>query len=405
MPPKKSALEKMLKQQNSRFKHTIKRRPSNLKKNSRWKKSSKKKTAPKSKKLDPARDWEWQAMLAPFKHKRSSPFKSSSSNKKSLSFDFSDEFYEELEPMIEVAAKKAFGDESSKTSKSKTSASKTSASKTSTSKKSKSKTSASKTSALKASASKSALQRMLEASESRNNVQGLKINYNRNDKIKGIRKINPNLNTLTWSRINGYLNIPNFRSKVWTRIPNDAFVICVQYRDKRNKPADIQIGITGTCKKGITSRHNFESWDNCMKREVKEEIGMNLQNPRTSFRHTKIVGNSKGNPQIWHWDSVNFDNVNKLTAVNTPVNKDLREDNKKLKIGVIVWTKNPDKFMRELEISYGSGGLNRVLDDDIISILCVPKRYIINNLRRVVGRGKKSKKQKKKGGKRRTRRR
>ena len=143
-----------------------------------------------------------------------------------------------------------------------------------------------------------------------------------------------------------------------------------------------------------------------MKREVKEEIGMNLQNPRTSFRHTKIVGNRRGTPQIWHWDSVNFDNVNKLTAVKTPVNKDLREDNKKLKIGVIIWTNNPDKFMRELEKSYQNGGLNNVLDDDIISILCVPKMYIMNNLRRVVGRGKKSKKKhKKKGGKRSTRRR
>ena len=75
---------------------------------------------------------------------------------------------------------------------------------------------------------------MLEASNSsrRNNVLGLRVNYNRNDRITGIRKMNPNLNTLRWSRINGYLNIPNIRSKVWTRIPNDAFVICVQYRDK-----------------------------------------------------------------------------------------------------------------------------------------------------------------------------
>ena len=115
MPPKKTTLAKMLETQNLRFKNTIKRRPSNLKKNSRWKKSSKKKSSKKSsKKLDPARDWEWQAMLAPFKHERSSPFKSSASNKKSLSLDFSDEFYEELEPMIEIAAKKAFGDESPK---------------------------------------------------------------------------------------------------------------------------------------------------------------------------------------------------------------------------------------------------------------------------------------------------
>ena len=255
---------------------------------------------------------------------------------------------------------------------------------------------------------KSALQRMLESSEhNMEDAKRLRLLFNRNKDITGIREDKVRLNTIKWSRINGYLNIPNFRTEIWKKIPSNAYVICVQYyKDRLDNPADVQIGITGTCKKGKTYRYSNEAWDDCMGREVKEEIGMNLTNPTKRVQYKKMVGSKRGVLQVWNWDSVNFDMLNKLKAVREPVNKDLREDNKNLKVGIIIWTKNPDRFMSELKIAYKNGGLNRVLDDDIISILCVPKRYIINNIKRVVGFGKRKKsKKKKKGGKRKTRRR
>ena len=271
-------------------------------------------------------------------------------------------------------------------------------SKTKTKKKSKTPTkTSSKTRTIKKTTKRrTKLQMLLESQKSKTmdiekHAFGMEITYNSNDELTGIRRKKQLLSDIIWSRYNSYLNIPNFRSSIWQKVPDNAYVICVQYRDNGNNPADVQIGITGTCKK------YSENWKDCMVREIKEETGLELKRiNNSSLRLIKELRRSQ-NPQIWHWQSINSKDLHLGSAPN----KDEREDDRALKVGAIIWTENVRNFLYQIKRSFLKGGLNRLLDDNIIQILCVPKLYITNNLSRAMGRGRKKRKTKRKKRKRR----
>ena len=267
-------------------------------------------------------------------------------------------------------------------------------SKTKTKKKSKTPTNSSSKAKTRKKTTKrrSALQKLLDSQKTKSryietDAFGIEITYNSNDELTGIRQKKQQLSNIIWSRYNSYLNIPNFRSRVWRKVPDTAYVICVQYRDGRNNPADVQIGITGTCKK------DSENWKGCMVREIKEETGLELKRVNnSSLRLIKELGRSRAK-QTWHWQSINSRDLHLGRAPN----KDEREDDRALKVGAIIWTENVKVFLNKIKMSFLKGGLNRLLDDNIIQILCVPKLYITNNLSRAMGRGRKKRKTKKKG--------
>ena len=146
----------------------------------------------------------------------------------------------------------------------------------------------------------------------------------------------------------------------WDTIPDEAYILCVQYS---KSPFDIQIGITGNFKPGEESA-------DAVVREIEEELGLSPDGER-QLEYEEFPTRKKR----WIWclgDSSLF-----VAAENVPL-VDSADDNTNRKLGVLLWTTNPDDLLNVLNTSATQGGLDQLARDDIQAIVLVPKNIARN---------------------------
>ena len=165
-----------------------------------------------------------------------------------------------------------------------------------------------------------------------------------------VKRSEMSLEHIDWSWVNH--NVPNKRHSLWGNIPEDANIVCIQYKNSDGADDNVQIGITGSCKKKVNRREPDELWEDGLIREIKEEIGMELHSIPTFYKTIREVGEHRVQYSM-HWLGINGD---ELSPLEKEMERDERNDNKKIKIGAIVWTQaDPENFINMLEISAENG--------------------------------------------------
>ena len=168
-------------------------------------------------------------------------------------------------------------------------------------------------------------------------------------------------------------NIPYVDTDIIQSIPDNAYLLCVRYGIK---PFDIQIGITGTA---LVS----EDYKSTIIRELKEETGLSI----TKKKLNSII---KNNPSVykkinvgkkkWKWISLCSDD---LKASKSSLKRSYKKDNKNKKVGVLIWSKTKKDLEEKIKKSFKNGGLNLLLDDNIGSLLIVPKTTVLEWLKKL----------------------
>ena len=169
-------------------------------------------------------------------------------------------------------------------------------------------------------------------------VEAVSFDYDYSDRT--ITKENVLLTPLSLSTYNK--NLPNIRHGIWTSIPDDAHILCVQYGVGRK---DIQIGITGTALK------KEKTFTETMIREIKEETGLEMKNPLQLVMSDNTVGFNK----TWKWTVLDISDMKALETA--PESESKSQDNWKRKIGAIIYTTDINHFEDMIRQSARNGGL------------------------------------------------
>ncbi len=138
----------------------------------------------------------------------------------------------------------------------------------------------------------------------------------------------------------------------WDDVPADAHILCVKYSET---PFDIQVGITGTFK-------SQEEDGAGARREIEEELGLSPTD------YGVDVGFNRSHKWFWCMgDAALFE-----AAIAVP-SVDHIQDDRGNKLGVLLYTVEPNLLLEVLAESHGQGGFNQLDADDIDAIVLVPK--------------------------------
>lgn len=195
--------------------------------------------------------------------------------------------------------------------------------------------------------------------------------------VKTIKRDVPKKNYQTTGRRGRRLSSYNMSTlpestELFSKIPDDAYIICVEYVDPKDGVygEDLQIGITGTPK-------YKEGGVSATKREIKEELGLDASDDyiNLSYFGKRII---KPNTTWYYWAM----DTSGLTIPTKRTYNDTRTDWGKnqhgfYKVMVIPWTTNPDDFIKKIKESAEQGGMDQLLADDIKKIVLVPKSVVL----------------------------
>ena len=171
------------------------------------------------------------------------------------------------------------------------------------------------------------------------------------------------LKELNWTSYSKHIPI-----QLWNFIPKDSYIICPRYS---KPPYDVQVGITGTAWKG-------EPHKKAISREIQEECGLVMtRNPRQilELEHRLSKKNRAGNNYTyiknWLWCVVGTRFCRPAKGI---ASKKKEIDNKKCKIGALLYETNPGALVKKLVTSSKNGGFSQLVDDNLFEILLVPSQ-------------------------------
>ncbi len=160
----------------------------------------------------------------------------------------------------------------------------------------------------------------------------------------------------------------NIPKELWNYIPKDSYLICPRYS---SPPYTVQVGVTGTAWRG-------EPHKKAISREIQEECGLVMtRDPRQmiELEHRIVKTNKSGNTytQIknWLWCVVG---TRFCRAAKGIAAKKKGVDNKKCKIGALLYETNPDALVKKLIVSAKNGGFTQLVNDKLFEVLIVPSQ-------------------------------
>ena len=155
-----------------------------------------------------------------------------------------------------------------------------------------------------------------------------------------------NLHVSSYSSI-----IPFF---LWNKIPEKSWIICPRYG---KPPYDVQVGVTGTCWVG-------EPPEFALSREVQEETGLVM------LEEPNFLAETNKGSQKWLWAVCNTEKTATARGIQSIYHG---VDNKKCKVGALMYTTRKKSLENMIINSSQWGGLFFLPQDNIIELLLIPK--------------------------------
>lgn len=156
------------------------------------------------------------------------------------------------------------------------------------------------------------------------------------------------------------LNVSSYSSIIpfflWKKVPDKSWIICPRYGYETGG-YDVQVGVTGTC-------WEEEPPELALSREVQEETGLVI------LKEPDFLAETKKGTQKWLWAVCNTSKTASATGIQTMKNG---PDNKRCKIGALVYTTRKKSLENMIVNSAKWGGLFFLPRDRIIELLIVPK--------------------------------
>jgi len=153
------------------------------------------------------------------------------------------------------------------------------------------------------------------------------------------------------------LNVSSYSSIIpfflWKKIPEKSWIICPRYGAGGY---DVQVGVTGTC-------WEEEPPELALSREVQEETGLVM------LKEPDFLAETKKGSQKWLWAVCNTNKTASAIGIQSLKNG---PDNKKCKIGALVYTTRKKSLENMIVNSAKWGGLFFLPRDRIIELLIVP---------------------------------
>ena len=153
------------------------------------------------------------------------------------------------------------------------------------------------------------------------------------------------------------LNVSSYSSIIpfflWKKIPDKSWIICPRYG---GGGYDVQVGVTGTC-------WEEEPPELALSREVQEETGLVM------LKEPDFLAETKKGSQKWLWAVCNTNKTASAIGIQSLKNG---PDNKKCKIGALVYTNRKKSLENMIVNSAKWGGLFFLPRDRIIELLIVP---------------------------------
>ncbi len=154
------------------------------------------------------------------------------------------------------------------------------------------------------------------------------------------------------------LNVSSYSSIIpfflWKKVPEKSWIICPRYGAGGY---DVQVGVTGTC-------WEEEPPELALSREVQEETGLVM------IKEPDFLAETKKGTQKWLWAVCNTNKTASATGIQSMKNG---PDNKKCKVGALVYTTRKKSLENMIINSSKWGGLFFLPRDRIIELLIVPK--------------------------------